>query len=121
MPADPDDAANKYKQTEAQLEAIETEIRETQSLTSEKLPTDALRTLYDKDSNFDKGVSYLAKHYRNVRRVRGDGNCYYRALLYGMCESLLIRPTRTGTHYDKDSKFTRTSRQVWLRTFCIRR
>jgi len=92
MPADPEDSNNKYKQTEAQLEAIEKEIKETQSLTSEKLPTDALRTLYDKDSNFDKGVLYLAKNYRDVRRVRGDGNCFYRALLYGMCESLLIRP-----------------------------
>jgi ubiquitin thioesterase protein OTUB1 len=91
MPANLDDASNQYKQTEAQLEAIEAEIKAAQSLTSAKLPTLALRTLYDKDSNFDKGVLYLAKHYRDVRRVRGDGNCFYRALLYGMCEALLIR------------------------------
>lgn len=91
MPADLQDATNKYKQTEAQLEAIESEIRETQSLTSEKLPTTALLTLFERDSNHAKGVEYLAKHYRDVRRVRGDGNCYYRALLYGMCEHLLVR------------------------------
>ena len=93
MPADPQDTNYKYKQTEAQLEAIETEIRATQSLTSEKLPTDALKSLYQEPdaANFAKGVQYLAKHYRNVRRVRGDGNCYYRALLYGMCEHLLVR------------------------------
>ena len=92
MPANPEDESNKYQQTEAQLEAIEREIRDTQSLTSEKLPLLALRTLYHENSNFKKGVEYLSLSYRDLRRVRGDGNCFYRALLYGMCESLLIRP-----------------------------
>jgi ubiquitin thioesterase protein OTUB1 len=90
MPANPEE--HTYKQTEAQLEEIEREIRDTQSLTSEKLPLTAMRSLYDENSNFLRGVDYLSHHYRDLRRVRGDGNCFYRALLYGMCETLLLRP-----------------------------
>ena len=70
------------------MEEIEKEIRETQVLTSNKLEVAKLRDAYEKDSNFDRGVVYLQQHYRNLRRVRGDGNCYYRAFLYSLCDHL---------------------------------
>lgn len=77
----------KRLQTETQIEAIETEIRTTQPLTSGKQPILELRKNYEEGSNFDKEVLYLADSYVSIRRVRGDGNCYYRAFLYSLCET----------------------------------
>lgn len=77
----------KHRQTESQLDAIEAEIRESQPLTSHKKDIATLRENYEKDSNFDKGVVHLAGSYKAIRTVRGDGNCYYRAFLYSLCET----------------------------------
>jgi ubiquitin thioesterase protein OTUB1 len=32
----------------------------------------------------------LAARFASVRRVRGDGSCFYRALLFGVCERLVV-------------------------------
>lgn len=78
----------KFQKTQAQLEDIATEIRKEQPLTSELLPIQELQKKYEAGSNFDKGVQSLAKDYQGVRIIRGDGNCYYRAFLYSLCEKL---------------------------------
>ena len=70
------------------MEAIEQQIRATQHLTSDKVDVATLGQDYNAGSNFDKGVQYLQKHYTAARKVRGDGNCYYRAFLYSLCEQL---------------------------------
>ena len=77
----------KYRQTESQLDAIEAEIRRNQPLTSKIQDILSLRKKYVEGSSFDKGVLHLAKTYRAIRTVRGDGNCYYRAFLYSLCET----------------------------------
>ena len=41
------------------------------------------------DDNFIKGSRYLMTKYTSWRMIRGDGNCYYRAFLYAVCEELL--------------------------------
>ena len=38
---------------------------------------------------FTKGVEYLALKYQHIRRVAGDGNCFYRAFLFAYLEKLL--------------------------------
>lgn len=84
--------AQKVQQTQAQLEAIEKEIKETQPLTSELRDLGALKKHYESDSSskyFEKGVDYLSSTYESIRMIRGDGNCYYRAFLYSLSESLL--------------------------------
>lgn len=91
--------AAKVQQTQAQLEAIEQEIRASQALTSELKDLDPLRQQYtstgDEDASsssskyFDLGVQALQKTYSKMRTIRGDGNCYYRAFLYSLCEKLL--------------------------------
>jgi hypothetical protein len=37
-------------------------------------------------------VAVLARDYTGFRRIRGDGNCYYRAVIYGLIEFIV----RTG-------------------------
>ena len=91
------------QRTQAQIEAISNEIRTTQPLTSELQPISTLlehyegrknensETDYDNASrnNFVEGSRYLTKKYSSWRQIRGDGNCYYRAFLYAVCEQLL--------------------------------
>lgn len=78
----------KFQQTQHQLETIASEIRSTQALASDLSPIEELRKNYDAGSNFDKGILTLAKDYSSIRTIRGDGNCYYRAFLYCLCEKL---------------------------------
>ena len=77
-----------FKQTQLQLEHIKAEINETQPLTSDLKPLDELRMSYEAGSNFAKGVLLLAQKYESVRIIRGDGDCYYRAFLYSICDKL---------------------------------
>ncbi|KAL3761112.1 hypothetical protein ACHAWU_000648 [Discostella pseudostelligera] len=52
---------------------------------------------------FAKAATYLSTKYKSLRKVRGDGNCYYRAFLYSLCEhllrSLLIRNDNHHHHH----------------------
>lgn len=85
------------RQTEARLKEIEAQVKE-QPLTSELCPMASLRDLYDKDATSTKhfldGCDYLTHHYTHFRFIRGDGNCYYRAFLYGLVEELLALPPK---------------------------
>lgn len=105
IPVDPE----AFQKTQAQLEAIEQEIKETQPLTSDLVDiSNALLPLYknDDDTNQDSssassqqnryflmGIEELASTYDKMRKTRGDGNCYYRSFLYNLCETLLQNQT----------------------------
>ncbi|ACI65070.1 predicted protein, partial [Thalassiosira pseudonana CCMP1335] len=84
--------------TQTQLTAIEDEIKATQPLTSQLLPIDALVAQYSSssggddstttknDGGFLQSANLLSQQYTHLRRIRGDGNCYYRAFLYSLSE-----------------------------------
>jgi hypothetical protein len=38
---------------------------------------------------FLPGIRYIGARYSSMRRIRGDGNCFYRAFLFAFLESLL--------------------------------
>jgi ubiquitin thioesterase protein OTUB1 len=79
---------NTSQSTDRQLEAIATDIRESQPLTSPQRDLFTIQSSYEKGSKFDQCFQYLQDilNYSKVRTVRGDGNCYYRAFLYSLCE-----------------------------------
>jgi ubiquitin thioesterase protein OTUB1 len=83
--------ATQVQQTQAQIEAIEQDIRENQALTSELQDIHNLKQLYKSDSSkfFALGIDALSQNYSKMRTIRGDGNCYYRAFLYQLSEKLL--------------------------------
>jgi Peptidase C65 Otubain len=90
-----------FQKTQAQLEAIEKEIKENQPLTSHSMDIVSLRSEYDKDHSattksssffFELGINELAEKYSTLRKTRGDGNCYYRSFLYSLSEALLSTP-----------------------------
>lgn len=100
-----DNNESQYKLTEQQLARIEADIKSSQPLTSQLLPMDALVQQYsnsdddnqrrenDDDDGFLTSSVLLSKKYSGMRRIRGDGNCYYRAFLYSLCERLLRQCT----------------------------
>ena len=90
-----------HRLTAAQLEAIETDIKTQQQLTSKLLPISALLQEYtntEVEAAFIKGSTFLCTKYTSFRKIRGDGNCYYRAFLYSLCE-ILVR----GNNFDDDN------------------
>ena len=89
MPSDPEmSAAEQDQKTQAQLDSIALEIKATQPLTSSLISIHGLKALFDDGTNFRKGCTYLSQSYASYRAIRGDGNCYYRAFLYCLCEKL---------------------------------
>ena len=121
-----DDNESQYKLTEQQLAQIEAEIKSSQPLTSQLLPIDALIKQYSNDDKsqpngeadhagegFLASSKLLATKYTNLRRIRGDGNCYYRAFLYSLCEGLLKqRMANTTTSTANDNEFMRIKQLV---------
>lgn len=110
MTAD-EDAQTQDKLTQAQLTAIENEIKSTQPLTSQLLPISALLHQYSSNAaddeqhqsaGFIQSAQFLSTKYTSLRRVRGDGNCYYRAFLYSLCEHLLLQNNNTTTGVSKE-------------------
>jgi len=54
-----------------------------------------LREDFDKGSVFQEQLDFLqAAGFSSVRRVRGDGDCFYRAFAYSYLEQLLDEPDR---------------------------
>lgn len=99
---------DQYQKTLSQIEAISDEIKSTQQLTSALQPLSTLLQLYKSSeanssevSNFIEGSEYLNKNYKSWRRVRGDGNCYYRAFLFSLCEKLSSSIMDVKDEYDR--------------------
>lgn len=41
------------------------------------------------NANFMHGIEGLSRRYEGLRRVRGDGNCFFRGFIFALCEQLL--------------------------------
>ena len=57
-----------------------------QSLISEKVGDfSKLRDVYKKASSpgYLPGISYLENCFSSYRKIKGDGNCFYRSILFG--------------------------------------
>jgi hypothetical protein len=74
-----------------QLEQIKKEISENQQMVGQIQSVLQLLPIYRDSPNpgFIPGFEYLAKKCRGMRTIRGDGNCFYRALLFGYLERIL--------------------------------
>jgi ubiquitin thioesterase protein OTUB1 len=74
-----------------QLDNIRNEIVTTQPLLGSVVPIlELLPTYKDSESvGFVPGIEFLARSFKGMRKIRGDGNCFYRALLFSYLESLV--------------------------------
>jgi len=81
----------------AQKEAIEAAIREENPLISDREEFSRLEADYKNDEAYLSKVKLLKETYSDLRRVRPDGNCFFRAVGFALMEQLLK---------DKDGKLT---------------
>lgn len=74
------------------------EQRQKRPLVGDKEQVDTLRNEYsDSSPTFVAKVEHLCDAYTFIRRTRQDGNCFYRAFLFGLLEALLVsRSVRTA-------------------------
>ena len=73
-----------------QMEHIRSEIAANQPMIGADVSPAVLLPDYQGSSTgFVAGIQYLAQHFPSMRKVRGDGNCFYRALLFAYLEELL--------------------------------
>ena len=46
------------------------------------------------ESKFSDDIELICKSYSGFRRIGGDGNCYYRAIAFGLMEQLVVDNSR---------------------------
>ncbi|GAX09655.1 ubiquitin thioesterase protein OTUB1 [Fistulifera solaris] len=78
--------AESFRLSEERMKEIEDETKQS-PLTSMLKPLTELEQQY-REGPFLAGVAALQKLYGGIRMVRGDGNCYYRAFLFALAETL---------------------------------
>ena len=84
------DEHHMYLRSQQHLHEIEDEVRNTQPLISEKREMSFLVASYDPEQSpayFEKAL-FLSEKYSHFRQVRGDGNCFYRAVLMAVLEAI---------------------------------
>ncbi|KAJ0401198.1 hypothetical protein P43SY_007617 [Pythium insidiosum] len=62
-------------------------------LVGEPAPVLQLRKEFEGNANpnFLHGITTLDRHYEAMRRVRRDGNCFFRGFIFALCEQLVRR------------------------------
>ena len=58
------------------------EIEQTTPLISEELPVSILLDDYKLNQEYSKSVKQITDKYKYIRKVRRDGNCFYRSFIY---------------------------------------
>lgn len=88
------DEQNLYEQTNKQNEEIEEEVKQKMPLVGKKESIGELARFYDpqESSEYFQKAKDLCEAYESFRRIRGDGNCFYRAILFAQLETILSDP-----------------------------
>ncbi|KAA0195068.1 Ubiquitin thioesterase, partial [Fasciolopsis buskii] len=81
--------SNSDEAIQAQQEAIESAIKASSPLISDVLPLSTLDEDFAGHSVYLEKLNLLKEKYRGIRRLRRDGNCFYRAFGFAYIEYLL--------------------------------
>jgi len=83
---------------EEQVAKIKKEVEEQPIISSKVSPLELLEAYeFNELPGFIPGIQWLASKYSCMRKIRGDGNCFYRAFLFGYLERLLLLHQTSGT------------------------
>ena len=70
---------------------IRKEIELTTPLISDELPISKLIEEYKSNEEYLKSIENISKKYKTYRKVRRDGNCFYRSFIYLLFEHICIK------------------------------
>ena len=79
-----------YDLANKQLEAIQAEIESNGPLISEQVSLSILEDEFKNHEIFLKKIEIVKKNYPIYRRLRRDGSCFYRALIFGIFEHFIV-------------------------------
>ena len=71
--------------------AIKAEIEQTTPLISELLDIKILLKDYEENLEYANSVKIITEKYKYIRKVRRDGNCFYRAYIYRLFENICMK------------------------------
>ena len=73
---------------------IRKEIEQTTPLISEELPISKLTEEYRTNTEYLQSIENISKKYKTYRKVRRDGNCFYRSFIYRLFEHICLKNDR---------------------------
>ena len=71
--------------------ALKAEIEQTTPLISELLDIKILLKDYEENLEYANSVKIITEKYKYIRKVRRDGNCFYRAYIYRLFEHICMK------------------------------
>jgi len=70
---------------------IRKEIEQTTPLISDELSIEKLTEEYQSNKEYLKSIENISKKYKTYKKVRRDGNCFYRSFIYRLFEHTCIK------------------------------
>ena len=71
--------------------SIRQQIELTTPLISEELPINVLLDDYKSNAEYSNSIKQITEKYKYIRKVRRDGNCFYRSFIYRIFEYICIK------------------------------
>ena len=75
--------------------ALRQEIELNTPLISEQLPINILLNDYKNNVEYSKSIKAVTNKYKYIRKVRRDGNCFYRSFIYRLFEYICMKNNNT--------------------------
>ena len=71
--------------------SLRQEIEMSTPLVSEEIPTSILMEDYKSNSEYSNSVKQITDKYKHMKKVRRDGNCFYRSFIFRLFEYICIK------------------------------
>ena len=81
--------------------ALRQEIELNSPLISDQLPIIVLLSDYENNFNYSKSIKEITNKYKFIRKVRRDGNCFYRSFIYRLFEHICMKNNKELFEYIK--------------------
>ena len=75
--------------------SLRQEIEMSSPLVSEEIPTSVLMEDYKSNSEYANSVKQITDKYKHIKKVRRDGNCFYRSFIFRLFEYICIKNNKT--------------------------
>ena len=74
---------------------IRKEVEQSSPLISEEIKTNVLVEEYKYNEEYLKNIEDISKKYKYIKKVRRDGNCFYRCFIFRLFEYICIKNNKT--------------------------
>jgi hypothetical protein len=86
-----DDIRKQYEMSIEYVNNLRQEIEMTTPLISNELPISELLEDYKSNNEYSSSIKEITNKYKYIRKVRRDGNCFYRSFIYRIFEYICIK------------------------------